>query len=90
MSLIPLTNRILLKREKLKSTLIIPEDAVKRNARCRGVCVAVGPDAREGIEVEKTYVWGAHAGAWIDEEGRQSAEGEFYITNDDDLLCEVT
>ena len=90
MKLKPLFNRVLLKREKFKtSSIIIPDEAAKRNARCLGVAKAKGHDADDSIKVGATYIFGVHAGAWVDEEGRQNADGEFFITNDEDLLCEV-
>ncbi len=89
----PLFARVLLQREKMKnSTLIIPDDAAKRNAPAKGKVVAVGPAADSVIEVGKTYLFGRHAGTWLNSEGTvvvREDDAEFYLVQDEDMLCEV-
>lgn len=72
----PKFGRVLIEREKLKSTIIIPEGAAKRNAHCEGVIVALGETAgwtevpNQGIvqtlKIGDRVVFGRHAGAWLD------------------------
>lgn len=89
----PLYARVLLKRDDLKpkTNLMIPEQYKKRNAPSRGVVVAKGPTASEEVVVGGTYVFGNHAGAWVNEAGLAvaEAEAEYYITMDEDLLLRV-
>ena len=89
----PLFARVLIKRDKLKTSgIIVPQMAQKRNAPCRGVVIAKGPTADDSIEVGKTYVFGIHAGGWFNEDGTPSVDegkAEFFVCQDEDLVAEV-
>lgn len=93
MALEPLFARVLLKREVLKhASLIIPSAAALRNAPARGIVVAKGPTADESVEVGATYVFGRHAGAWINAEGKpvdKEDDAEFFVCQDEDLIVKV-
>ncbi len=92
-SLKPLFARVLMRRDKLKhSTFIIPDDAARRNAPAKGTVVAVGEAADSAIIVGKTYLFGRHAGTWLNQDGTVTTkedEAEFYLIQDEDMLCEV-
>lgn len=72
----PKFGRVLIEREKLKSSIIIPDGAAKRNAHCEGVIVALGETAgwteipNQGImqtlKIGDRVVFGRHSGAWLD------------------------
>lgn len=87
MKLKPKFGRVLLEREKLKSsTIIIPDGADKRNAHAFGKVVAVGPTCDESIAVGTTVIIGKFAGDWI-----KTPDGrEMYIVQDEDVLAEVS
>lgn len=88
MKLIPKFARVLIEREKVKSTLIIPESAEKRNAPAHGRIIAAGPTCDDEIKklVGKTVIFGRHAGDWI-----KAPDGsEIYICQDEDILAEVS
>lgn len=93
MKLKPLFARVLLKREKFEKagSILIPTDQQKRYASTRCVVLAKGPEADEQIEVGSTVLIGQHAGAWINAEGKPAGEGEdeFYIAQDEDILCSI-
>ena len=93
MALQPLFARVLLKREVLKNaSIIIPTAAALRGAPARGVVVSKGPTADESVEVGATYVFGRHAGAWINSEGKpvdKEEDAEFYVCQDEDLIVKV-
>lgn len=89
----PLGDRVILRRERFKSSsIIIPEDAARRNAPTRGVVVAKGPACEWPITLGGTYLHGRHAGDWINAEGKAVSpeDGEFYVLAEGDLLAEVT
>ena len=83
----PLFARVLIKRDQLTSTkLIVREDISQRNAPAWGILMAAGPTVSEDIKelVGKRVYFGMHAGGWIkDKDGEQ-----YYICQDEDLLCE--
>jgi len=93
--LCPLFARVLLERPRLKKvgSIHIPEGlAQTRNAPLKGVVIAKGPTADDSIKVGGTYIFGQHAGAWINSEGKPAAdpgEEHYYICADEDLICEV-
>lgn len=88
----PLYARVLLKREELKTgSIIVPEEAKARHAPTKGVVIAKGPDADDAVEIGKTYLWGAFAGAWLNKDGTPYTGGEdqYYVCADEDLIAEV-
>jgi len=90
----PLFARVLLQRDDLKpsSALLIPDQYKKRNAPSRGIVIAKGPAASGEIEIGKVYLFGQHAGAWVNEHGIAAPDektAQFYICQDEDLLCGV-
>lgn len=94
MNLKPLFARVLLRREKFEKagSIFIPTDQHKRYASTRCVVLDKGPEADEQIRVGSTVLIGQHAGAWINAEGNPASdndEEEFYIAQDEDILCEV-
>ena len=91
MALRPLFARVLLKREVLRKvgSIIIPESSQDRHARCLGEIVAMGPDATATLRVGDKVVFGKYAGTWLDENGKDNSEGEYYIVQDEDILARV-
>lgn len=89
----PLFARVLLRREKMKhSTIILTEDTARRHAPTKGEVVAVGDAADSSIEVGKVYLFGRHAGTWINADGTvatKEEDAEFYVVSDEDLIAEV-
>jgi co-chaperonin GroES (HSP10) len=95
MELNPLFSRVLIRRERFaskSSSIIIPEEAAKRNAPVKGEVVAVGPGADASIREGMTVIFGQYAGAWINAEGAAVAgpeEAEFFVCMDEDIIAEV-
>ena len=90
----PLFARVILKRDdlKTKSNLVVPKLYAKRNAPSRGVVVAKGPTASAEVEIGGVYIFGMHAGTYINEGGVavvDESQAEFYLCSDEDLLCRV-
>lgn len=90
----PLFARVLIRRERFasKSSIIIPDDAAKRNAPAKGVVVAVGPTADESVKPGMTVLFGQYAGAWINPDGTavtRPDEAEFFVCLDEDIIAEV-
>ena len=89
----PLFARVILKREKLNSSIIIPDDARRRHAPAKGKIVAVGGTCDDEIQMMlgKTVLFGQHAGAWINADGTPSSgeDGEYFVCMDEDLIAEV-
>ena len=90
----PLFGRVLMVREKLGKvgSIIIPENAAKRNAPLRGVVVAIGEGCDRSIKVGHTYLMGQFAGTWMNAEGAVIPDGntaEYFMVQDEDLLAEV-
>ena len=92
MKLIPLFARVLLKRPRAdkKGSIIIPDTAQQRHATLKCEVLAKGPAADKSIRVGAHVLIGQFAGAWLDEDGNQVPEGEYYICADEDILCEVS
>jgi len=90
----PLFDRVLLQRPRQTKigSIHIPEQFAKRNAPTRGMCVATGAACDETIEIGKSYVFGVHAGTWINADGMavpNDDDGEFFVCVDTDLIAEV-
>ena len=88
----PYGNRVVVKRERLKSNLlIIPDEASRRNARAKGVVMAVGPACEWNIDVGDVVLFGMYAGAWANADGSSVAaeDAEYYILAEDDLIAKV-
>lgn len=72
----PKFGRVLIERQKLKSTIIIPDAIGKRNAHCEGVIAALGETAGwtdvpgqgfvQTLKVGDRVVFGRHSGTWLD------------------------
>ena len=82
----PLFDKVLIKREtledKLKSTLIIPDTAARRNAPQTGIILAIGPDT-EQVEVGQRVLFGLHAGSFIPDGDKD----DVFVCLDVDVLC---
>lgn len=90
----PLFARVLIRREKFasKSSIIIPDEAAKRNAPAKGQVVGVGPNADSSIKEGMTVLFGQYAGAWINTDGTvvtRPDEAEFFVCQDEDIIAEV-
>ena len=71
---------------------MVPQQYAKRNAPSRGVVVAKGPAASDEVVVGKTYIFGQHAGAFINEAGMATTDegtAQFFVVQDEDLIAEV-
>ncbi len=94
----PLFARVLLERPKAEKigSILMPMDVSKRYATLKCKVVAVGPTADDAIHklIGKQVLIGRHAGDWLNEDGTpgnpEKNEGEFFIVQDEDILCEVT
>ncbi|RJO72854.1 MAG: hypothetical protein C4523_02465 [Myxococcales bacterium] len=91
MAIDPLFARVLLQREKLKTSIIIPDIAAKRNAPCIGTVLKTGDTCEDRIKglVGKKVLFGQHAGTWINEDGTAVADplkAEFFMCMEEDLL----
>lgn len=75
----PLFAKVILQREKVNTSIIIPVDAERRNAPSKGVVLAVGPEV-EGVKPGDRVYFGQHAGGWIEIEGE-----EYFICIDEDI-----
>jgi co-chaperonin GroES (HSP10) len=95
MALKPLFGRVLLRREKLKTTtsLILPTEAARKNARFRGEVLACGPTCEDDIKalVGKTVLFGIYAGTWINEDGTVSSSdtSDLFMCAEEDLIAVV-
>ena len=77
----PLFAKVILAREEIKSgSIIIPDDAARRNAPARGEILAVGPAADESLRPGQKVIFGQHAGAWLKVDGE-----EYFICIDEDI-----
>lgn len=91
----PLFARVLLRREKFASrsgSIIIPDEAAKRNAPTKAVVVACGPNADKSIQPGMTVILGQYAGAWVNAEGTvvtRPEDAEFFVCLDEDIIAEV-
>ena len=85
MQLVPLFDRVLLKREELKTgSIIIPETAKDRNAPNRGVVISVGPSCTGAVKEGDRVLFGAHAGAMLKIDGLES-----YVVAEEDIIAVV-
>jgi len=81
----PLFARVVIERETLKhGSIIIPEDAGKRNAPAKGVVVAMGPECDESIQVGQSVLFGRYAGDWFEDGDR-----EVYVCQDEDIIAVI-
>lgn len=88
----PLGDRIVMRREKLETTVIIPEQFQQANAPQRGVIVRVGDACEWGLEEGDIVLHGQFAGAWFRADGKLARgmdEGVFYIVAESDLVAKV-
>lgn len=97
MTLEPLFDRVLIKRESLQgksSSIVIPEAVDRKERPARGTIVALGPtcgrlddDTRELVEdlqVGMKVIFGRNAGTEIELEGEK-----LWIVADRDILCKI-
>jgi co-chaperonin GroES (HSP10) len=95
MALKPLFGRVLLRREKLKTktSLLLPNEVARKNARFRGELLSCGSTCEDDIKalVGKTVLFGIYAGTWINEDGTVSSsdETDLFMCAEDDLLAVV-
>ena len=80
----PLFARVLLERERIKTTLIIPQIAERRNAPTQGKVIARGPTADESIPIGATVLFGKFAGDWL-----KDGDSEVYVCQDEDIIAVV-
>ena len=80
----PLFARVLLERERVKTNLIIPYTADKRNAPTKGRVIAKGPTADPSIEIGATILFGKFAGDWL-----KDGDQEVYVCQDEDIIAVV-
>jgi len=88
----PLFDRVILKRDRLKTKgIIVPQSYEKRNAPTKGVLIAKGPSADESLKEGRAYLFGIHAGTWLNAEGTptEDMDSEFYLCQDVELIGEV-
>lgn len=96
MRLRPVLDRVLIKREKFNGgSIIIPDEAAKRNAPSVGIVIDVGEGCAESIQElkGKKVLFGQYAGAWINEDGTavtKEEDKELYVCQDEDVIAEVT
>ena len=86
MKLRPLFDRVLLKREELKTAtgLIIPDAAKERNAPTRGVVIAIGPTCTGAVTMGDRVLFGVHAGAPLKVDG-----AEVFVVAEEDIIAIV-
>ena len=87
MNLVPLFDRVLVKREELKTgRILIPETAKDRNAPHIGIIQAVGPSCEHDpkLKVGDRVIWGQHSGATLRVDGQ-----EFYVVAENDIIAKV-
>lgn len=84
MELVPLFARVIVRAEplnaRLKTSLIIPDQAKDRDQPEQGEVVAVGPTADESVKPGQKVLWGKYAAKklpWSD---------ELWLMNDEDIL----
>ena len=84
----PLFARVILRRAKKENhgSIIIPAQFAKNHADQIGEVMAVGPTADPSIKVGDVVYFGKHAGSWM--KPTEDSE-EFYILQDEDILCTV-
>ena len=94
MKLKPLFARVLLERERPErfGRILVPRSAQIRNAPCKGTVIAKGPNADASIDIGAAYIFGPHAGAWVNSKGLPAANEEeqhFFVCQDEDLICAI-
>ena len=87
----PLFSRVLLKREKAEKigSLHVPPEFQQRHAKTKCLVVAKGDNASDQVRVVSYVLIGKFAGDWIDAEGNAVPDGEYFIVQDEDILCEL-
>ena len=78
-------DRVLLKREELKTgSIIVPETAKDRNAPSRGVILALGPTCEHDppLKVGDRVIFGMHAGTTLRVDGI-----EYYVVAEADIIA---
>lgn len=86
MKLRPLFDRVLLKREELKTAtgLIIPDAAKERNAPTRGEVVALGETCEGKVKIGDRVLFGVHAGAPLRVDGVDN-----YVVAEEDIIAVI-
>lgn len=87
----PLFSRVLLKREKPGKigSIHLPAEAQARHAATKCRVMAKGPNAADQIRIGSWVLIGKFAGDWIDSDGKPVPDGEYFICQDEDILCEL-
>ena len=87
----PKFSRVLLKREKPGKigSIHLPDEFQQRHATTKCFVVDKGPNAADQITVGSWVLIGKFAGDWIDSDGKAVPDGEFFIVQDEDILCEL-
>lgn len=87
----PLFSRVLLKRDQPAKIghIYLPDEFQQRHATTKCLVVAKGPNAADQITVGSWVLIGKFAGDWIDSDGKAVPDGEFFIVEDEDILCEL-
>lgn len=87
----PLFSRVLLKREKPGKigSIHVPKNFQERHATTKCLVVSKGPNAAGQITVGSWVLIGKFAGDWIDSDGKAVPDGEYFIVQDEDILCEL-
>lgn len=87
----PLFSRVLLRRDRPAKigNIHLPPDSQIRHATTKCLVVTKGPNAAEQITVGSWVLIGKFAGDWIDSDGKAVPDGEFFIVQDEDILCEL-
>lgn len=78
----PTYARVLIQRDRVKTSLILPDNAAERNAPVMGKVISKGPTADESIEIGQHVIFGRHAGTWLKEAG-----DDLYLVQDEDILA---
>lgn len=88
MNLIPKFAYLIVEREKLKTTIILPDKVDKRLATCYGIVRAVGPTAEDDIKalIGKKILFKQHAGNWMEDPNGE----EIYVLHEEDVIAEVS
>ena len=87
----PLFSRVLLKREKADKigSIYVPDESKDRQSTTKCLVVDKGPNAADQITVGSWVLIGKYAGDWIDSDGKAVPDGEYFIVQDEDILCEL-
>lgn len=82
----PFMDRVIIQRPKLTSksgTIIIPDDAGKRNAPFKGDIIAVGPHVDLHLNIGDRVIFGRYAGDWFEHDD----EEEYFICSEKDIIA---